>query len=65
MEPSEFHSVTEIEDGTVSLMVQGTPVRRYSTSVDAASGRMTRHVPIEFRLNQLRSVLSAACQESV
>jgi hypothetical protein len=26
---------------------------------------MTRHVPIEFRLNQLRSVLSAACQESV
>jgi hypothetical protein len=65
MEPSEFHSVTAIEDGTVSLMVQGTPVRRYSTSVDAASGRMTRHVPIEFRLNQLRSVLSAACQESV
>jgi hypothetical protein len=57
MTPNEFHSVTEIQDGTVSLMIQGKPVRTYSTSVDSHSLRMTRHTPIEYRLANLRSAL--------
>lgn len=57
MTPNEFHSVTEIQDGTVSLMIQGRPVRTFSTSVDSSSLRMTRHTPIEYRLANLRSVL--------
>jgi hypothetical protein len=38
-------------------MIQGKPVRTYSTSVDSSSLVMTRHTPIEFRLANLRSAL--------
>lgn len=57
MTPSEFHSATKILDGTVSLMIQGAPDRTFSTSVDPMTFKMTHHVPIEYRLNTLRSVL--------
>jgi len=57
MKPSEYHSVTEILDGTVSLMIQGAPDRTFSTSVDPVTLKMIHHVPIEYRLNSLRSVL--------
>ena len=57
---SDFHSVTEIQDGTVSLLVQGRPLRPYSISVDAQSCRIARHVPIEGRINDLRSTLTTA-----
>lgn len=60
MTPDEFHSVTEIQDGTVSLMIQGRAIRTYSTSVDPGSGRVIRHVPIEHRLGELRSALTGA-----
>jgi hypothetical protein len=58
MTPDEFHSVTEIQDGTVSLMIQGRAVRSFSTSVEPGSGRVIRHVPIEHRLGDLRSALA-------
>lgn len=57
MMPNEFHSVTQILDGTVSLMIQGAPDRTFSTSVDLVTLEMTHHVPIEYRLDSLRSVL--------
>ena len=60
MRESDFHSVTEIQDGTVSLLVQGRPLRPYSISVDAQSCRVSRHVPIEGRINNLRSTLATA-----
>jgi hypothetical protein len=57
MEPNEYHSATRILDGTVSLMIQGAPDRSYSTSVDLATHKISYHVPIEYRLNSLRSAL--------
>jgi hypothetical protein len=57
MSPDQFHSVTEIDDGTVSIMVQGRPVRSSSVSVDPGSRRLVRHTPIEHRCADLRSVL--------
>ena len=64
MRQSEFHSVTEIRDGTVSLLVQGRPHRPYSISVDAGSRRASYHVPIEGRLQNLRSSLTTADRRS-
>lgn len=64
MGPNEFHSLSEIQNGTVSLMVQGKAVRSYSTSVDAVSRLIATHTPIEYRLNNLRSVLGAMNQRS-
>lgn len=58
MRENEFHSVTQIEDGTMTLLVQGRPSRPYSVSVDANSRRASRHVPIEARMDQLRSCLT-------
>jgi hypothetical protein len=60
MRENEFHSVTQIEDGTMSLLVQGQPTRPYSVSVDAGSRRTSCHVPIEGRLDHLRSSLITA-----
>lgn len=60
MTPDEFHSVTEIQDGTVSLVIQGRPVRAYSTSVNLSSRQLVRHTPIEYRLGDLRSALEAS-----
>lgn len=60
MRENEFHSVTQIEDGTMSLLVQGQPTRPYSVSVDAGSRRTSCHVPIEGRLDHLRSSLTTA-----
>ena len=57
MSPSEFHSATQILNGTASLMIQGAPITTFSTSVDLVTLKMTHHVPIEYRLNSLRSVL--------
>jgi hypothetical protein len=58
MTPDEFHSVTEIQDGTVSLMIQGRAVRTHSTSVNPSTGRLIRHTPIEHRFGELRSALA-------
>jgi hypothetical protein len=58
MRENEFHSVTQIEDGTMSLLVQGRPSRPYSVSVDASSRRTSCHFPIEGRLDRLRSCLT-------
>lgn len=60
MSPSEFHSVTGIRDGTVSLMVQGRPVRSSSVSVEAGSRVLVTHTPIEYRRASLRSALGQA-----
>jgi hypothetical protein len=62
MSPDEFHSVTEIQDGTVSLMVQGKPVRSSSVSVDVGSRLLVAHTPIEGRHANLRSALGPAEQ---
>ena len=64
MRESDFHSVTEIEDGTVSLLVQGRPLLPHSISVDADSRRVSYHVPIEGRLENLRSTLTMAGRRS-
>ncbi len=53
-----IYSVTEIQDGTVNLIIQGRPLRPFSISVDAESHRVSYHVPIEGRLENLRSILS-------
>jgi hypothetical protein len=58
MQENEFHSVTQIADGTMSLLVQGRPSQPYSVSVDASSRRTSYHVPIEGRLDHLRSSLT-------
>ena len=60
MHANDFHSVAQIRDGTVSLLVQGHPCRPYSISVDARSRRTFCHVPIEGRLDNLRSSLNTA-----
>jgi hypothetical protein len=60
MTPDEFHSVTEIQDGTVSLMIQGRAVRPHSTSIEPGSGRLIHHLPIEHRFGELRSALGLA-----
>jgi hypothetical protein len=57
MSPDEFHSVTEIRDGTVSLMVQGSPVRTTSVSVESGSRLLVSHTPIEYRHANLRVAL--------
>lgn len=58
MRADDFHSVTEIKDGTVSILVQGQAVRPYSVSVDAESRLASCHVPIEGRLDNLRACLT-------
>lgn len=60
MRANDFHSVTEIKDGTVSILVQGRAVRPYSISVNTESCRASCHVPIEGRLDNLRSCLTIA-----
>ena len=58
MQDRDFHSVTEMQDGTVSLIIQGRPLRPFSISVDAEARRVSYHVPIEGRLENLRSTLT-------
>jgi hypothetical protein len=58
MKANDFHSVTEIKDGTVSILIQGQAVRPYSVSVDTESRRASCHIPIEGRFDNLRSCLT-------
>jgi predicted metal-dependent enzyme (double-stranded beta helix superfamily) len=58
MRETDFHSVTQIQDGTVSLLVQGQASQRFSVSVDPKSHRTSCHLPIEGRLDHLRSSLT-------
>jgi hypothetical protein len=64
MRETDFHSVTQIQDGTVSLLVQGQASQRYSVSVDATSHRTSCHIPIEGRLDNLRSSLTRSHRRS-
>ena len=64
MQDRDFHSVTEMQDGTVSLIIQGRPLRPFSISVDAESRRVFYHVPIEGRIENLRSTLTVTGRRS-
>lgn len=52
----DFHSVTAILDGTVSLVIQWSSCNAHSVSVDPSTRRAVRHYPIESRFDILRSV---------
>lgn len=56
LEADEFHSVTEIVDGTVSLVIQWSSCDIHSTSVDLLTRKVVQHFPIESRFDILRSV---------
>ena len=55
--PHDFHCVTRIDDGTVSLVVQSSSRDPHSVSIDEVTQKAVRHIPIEARLDILRSVI--------
>jgi hypothetical protein len=54
----DFHSVADLVDGTVTVVVQHPAVRQYSTSVNTSDLRLVRHYPIESRYAHLRALLA-------
>lgn len=57
LDPADFHAVTEVADGTVSLVIQRSADSPYSISIDLVTRRAVKHIPIEARLDMLRSVI--------
>lgn len=51
-----FHSVTDVLDGTLSLVIQWPTQRMFSLSVEPATRKAVRHLPVEARFDTLRSV---------
>jgi hypothetical protein len=53
MDPSEYHRIDDIEDGTQSIVLELAPTSIASFSIDEHDARMLRHVPIEVRAQNL------------
>jgi hypothetical protein len=55
----DFHQLTHISDHTMTLLAKCPAVKESSISVDIDTLRVSRHVPVEARLVQLRTALIA------
>jgi len=53
MEPDEYHCVDDIADGTQTLVLELPAINPVSYSVDRFGDRVTEHVPLEVRINDL------------
>jgi hypothetical protein len=55
MQPDEYHSVDDIEDGTTTLVLEHAAVAAvsYSLELEQRGDRMTKHVPLEVRVKDL------------
>lgn len=53
----EFHRITDVQCGTMTLLVKCPPVKEASISVDVATRRASRHAPVEARVTQLMNAL--------
>lgn len=51
----DFHAISHVTDGTLSLVVQWSSDKRYSVSVDLVTQRAVAHYPVEARLDMLRN----------
>jgi hypothetical protein len=58
MQPDEYHSVDDIEDGTQTLIMEQAAVTTasYSLELEQRGDRMTKHVPLEVRVRSLLEV---------
>jgi hypothetical protein len=52
-----FHRLITIMDHTVTLLVKSPAFKAYSISIDLATQRLSRHVPVETRLPRLVAAL--------
>ncbi|MDQ1463307.1 MAG: hypothetical protein QOC73_248 [Actinomycetota bacterium] len=52
--PDEIHALEAIEDGTLTLIVQGRPVRNYSEVYEPETGKTTRFYDMVARLPELQ-----------
>ncbi|MEU5882695.1 hypothetical protein [Spirillospora sp. NPDC047279] len=57
---NELHSISDIRDHTITLVVQHRTIRSFSISIDPQSLRTIRHYPIEERHVNLRECLEPA-----
>jgi predicted metal-dependent enzyme (double-stranded beta helix superfamily) len=55
IDPGEIHSLSELEDGTLSLVVQSEPIRSYSEVFE--DGEMRRYYDLEAKLTDLQASL--------
>ena len=53
--PDQIHALTRLEDDTMTLIVQGRPVREYSEAYDAPTGEAQRFYDLDARLPWLQS----------
>jgi hypothetical protein len=53
----EFHRITDVQRRTMTLLVKCPAVKEASISVDVATRRASRHVPVEARVTQLMNAL--------
>ena len=60
---AEFHRLTIIQPRTVTLLVKCPAVRVDSISVDAQTLKVTRHLPVEARVNQLKDTLALPSEQ--
>lgn len=56
LQPDEYHSVDDIEDGTQTLIMEHAAVTTASYSLEQRGDRMTKHVPLEVRVRSLLEV---------
>jgi hypothetical protein len=60
MEAQEIHGIDDVEEGTVTLLIQGPPERHYSTSFDLSDGGMRRNYDLEALYPKVLSALKSA-----
>jgi hypothetical protein len=56
----EFHRLSSIQPGTISLVLKSPPVTKSSESVDPASMAIATHIPVEDRLSFLIDAVRSA-----
>jgi hypothetical protein len=56
---AEFHRLSDISSGTVTLLVKCPAAEEGSISVDMKTLRVSRHLPVESRIEELVKVLTA------
>lgn len=61
---SEFHRLTYIGRGTVTLVAKCPAAKDSSVSVDLATMTMSRHVPVEARFKELMNSLLTTADET-
>lgn len=61
---SEFHRLTYISHGTVTLVAKCPPAKESSTSVNLTTMTMSRHVPVEARFEKLMKSLLRTAEET-